>query len=326
VKPHPVLTIFLTVLPGALVPAAGASSEARAWLEQMSLAVQSLNYRGTFVYQHEGRLEAMHIVHQSEDGVEREKLYSLTGPKREVIRDNQVVTCILGDRQAVVVNKSRPRQPFPAGFARDIRDLEKYYGFELAGRDRVAGLLCQLIAVQPRDRYRYGQRLCVDVDKRMLLRSELTGEQGRVIEQVMFTSIEFPEEIEEAALRPDFQEAGFTWSRESEHEEAPRQAQWRQHWTVERVPDGFMMTDHNWHQLAAHDPGVEHWVYSDGLASVSIYVEKAKKGQEESYRGVSRRGALNAFGTMVNGHHVTVVGEVPPVTVEMIGRSVRYRP
>ena len=69
--------------------------------------------------------------------------------------------------------------------------------------------------------------------------------------------------------------------------------------------------------------GVEHWVYSDGLASVSVYIEEAHN--EEKYGGVSHRGALNAYGTMVAGHYVTVVGEVPRETVEMIGQSVRIK-
>lgn len=303
--------------------AASAGEDARTWLEQMSQAVQSLNYLGTFVHQHDGRLEAMRIVHVSDEQGEREKLYSLTGPKREVIRDNQVVTCILGDQQSVIVNKSRPRQPFPAGFPEDLGNLERYYRFEQIGYDRVAGRPCHLIAIRPRDRFRYGQRLCIGKDTNMLLRSELTDEQGRSIERMMFTWIEFPAQVSEAALRPDFEEAGFRWSKEPEA--APHADRREQRWQVKQVPAGFMMTDHNWHRLEEHKPGVEHWVYSDGLASVSVYVEKAPD-EEEYYRGVSRRGALNAVGTMVSGHYVTVVGEVPLATVQMIAQSVRHRP
>jgi len=73
----------------------------------MSMAAQSLNYSGTFVYQRQGSLEAMQILHVMDESGERERLFSLTGPKREVLRDNQVVTCILGDSQSVVVRSSR---------------------------------------------------------------------------------------------------------------------------------------------------------------------------------------------------------------------------
>jgi len=95
-------------------------------------------------------------------------------------------------------------------------------------------------------------------------------------------------------------------------------------WQVTQVPDGFLLTDYGWHQLSADDPGVEHWVYSDGLASVSVYIEKSLK-DNEAYSGVSYRGALNAYGTMVGGYYVTVVGEVPRHTVELIGKSVRVK-
>ena len=305
---------------------AAAGSEAGAWLRQMAQAVQSLNYVGTFVYQHPSGLEAMRIVHASENGVEHEKLSSLTGPVREVIRDNRMVTCVLGDRRAVMVSQSRPRQPFPAGFARDIRGLSDYYEFRMGARDRVAGIVCQEVEVAPRDAYRYGHRLCIDAERRMLLRARLTEPDGTLIEEVMFTDIRYPEDIDEALLQPSLDESGLRWVREPRHADSPAPADWRSRWVVQQLPPGFAMTDHSHHQFVSHGPNVEHWVYSDGLASVSVYIEKMRDQAGGDAEGVSRRGALNAFGTRVAGHYVTVVGEVPRATVELIGRSVRYRP
>ncbi len=306
-------------------PASAAADErARAWLEQMSRAAQSLNYEGTFVYQHRGRLEAMHIVHAMDEHGERERLLSLTGPKREVLRDNQVVTCILGDRRSVVVNKSRPRSPFPVSFPKELMELEKYYSFEVAGEDRVAGLACRVVAVMPRDDFRYGRRLCVHEDSHLLLRSEVTDAGDRPVEQVMFTSVSFPEKIDNEDLLPGLNGTNFTWKREPEQPPGGRRTPADSGWNVGRVPDGFMLVDHYWHRLSEQEPGVEHWVYSDGLASLSVYVEKSQK-EHESYSGVTHRGALNAFGTMVEGYYVTVIGEVPARTVELIGNSVHKR-
>jgi sigma-E factor negative regulatory protein RseB len=298
-----------------------ADVSARQWLERMSMASQTLNYTGTFVYQHQGRLEAMHIVHAMSDDGERERLISLSGPRREVLRDNQVVTCILGDLQSVHVNKSRPRTPFPGSFPTELMELEKHYRFELQGEDRVAGRECRVVAVRPRDELRYGRRLCVHEDSHLLLRSELTSPAGESIEQVMFTAVDFPEAIDEALLLPDLGGTGYTWNREPE--QRAESGQEESHWAVFQVPDGFMLTDHSWHQLTADEPDVEHWVYSDGLASVSVYIEKALSRDE--YSGMSHRGALNAYGTMTDGYYVTVVGEVPRETVEMIGKSVHAK-
>ena len=300
-----------------------APDDAGQWLERMSMAAQSLNYTGTFVYQNEGKLEAMHIIHAMDKDGERERLFSLTGPKREVLRDNQVVTCILGDRQSVHVNKSRPRTPFPFSLPKELMQLEKYYSFEIKGEDRVAGRACRVVGLQPRDELRYGRRLCVHDDSHLLLRSELTSPDGRVIEQIMFTAVDFPQNIDANALLPDLIGSDFSWQREPENQPEPGNKAMDSRWKVFQVPEGFMLTDHSWHQLSADEPGVEHWVYSDGLASVSVYIE-ASRGQDD-YNGVSHRGALNAYGTMVDDYYVTVVGEVPRRTVEMIGKSVRIR-
>lgn len=300
-----------------------ADADAQEWLERMSMAAHSLNYTGTFVYQHGGQLEAMQIVHAMDEEGERERLISLTGPKREVLRDNQIVICILGDRQAVNVNKSRPRTPFPVSFPTELMALEELYIFEVQGEDRVAGHTCRMVAVKPRDNMRYGRRLCVHETSHLLLRSELTDPGGRAIEQVMFTDVEFPERIDEIALLPDLSSTDYTWKREPEQSLEPGDSSTDSRWKVFQVPEGFMLTDHSWHQLVLDDPGVEHWVYSDGLASISVYIEEARS--DEKYGGMSHRGALNAYGTMVAGHYVTVVGEVPRATVEMIGRSVRIK-
>ncbi|HFD79327.1 MAG TPA: transcriptional regulator [Gammaproteobacteria bacterium] len=318
------LSMVLAAVLAAPALVAAATDDARQWLEDMSRASRSLNYKGVFVYQHDDRLEAMRIVHAMDDEGERERMFSLTGPKREVLRDNEVVTCILGDSRSVIVNRSQPRTPFPASFPRELQDLEKYYEFKVMGEDRVAGLGCRRVEVQPRDRYRYGRRLCVHDDSRLLLRSELTGSDGRAIERIMFTSVEFPPQIESRELLPQLDSADFSWKRESDQPQAAVGQSRSPRWEVTDVPAGFMLTDHNWHHLPAHQAGVEHWVYSDGLASVSVYIEKSPQ-PGDSYSGTSHRGALNAFGTMVDGYYVTVVGEVPLETVERIGRSVRIR-
>jgi len=181
-----------------------------------------------------------------------------------------------------------------------------------------------VVAVEPRDEYRYGRRLCVHDESHLLLRSELTAANGDAIEQVMFTAVEFPLAIAGQKLLPELDGADFTWHREPEEQPETGDGAADSRWKVVQVPDGFMLTDHGWHQLSADDAGVEHWVYSDGVASVSVYIEKSLK-DNEAYSGVSHRGALNAYGTMVGGYYVTVVGEVPRQTVELIGKSVHLK-
>jgi len=89
-----------------------ADETARQWLDDMSAALESLDYDGTFVYLHDNKLETMRVIHRVDEGGLRERLVSLTGSAREVIRDDKSVTCIMPDNKSVMIGQSRPRQPY----------------------------------------------------------------------------------------------------------------------------------------------------------------------------------------------------------------------
>ena len=78
------------------VPAVYAQ-DAAAWLQRAAGAARSLNYVGTIVYEHGGRVETSRLVHLLESGSEFEKLTNLDGPAREVIRNNDLVRCYYPD-------------------------------------------------------------------------------------------------------------------------------------------------------------------------------------------------------------------------------------
>jgi sigma-E factor negative regulatory protein RseB len=295
---------------------------AREWLDAMSGALQSLDYNGTFVYLHDGKLEAMRITHRRDGDAEKERLVSLTGSAREVIRDSQSVTCIMPDSKSVMVGNSRPRQPFPT-VPRDLDSIEKYYRFASVGDDRMAGLLSRVVTIMPRDAYRYGYRLWIAKDSKMLLKSDLTGTQGNPIEQMMFTQMSVGIGVAGADLPVSPEGDAPAWHHQDIRGVAAADTG-EPRWAVHRVPDGFRLTDYQRKRMRPDDEGTEHLVYSDGLATVSVYVEMAT-ADDNSLTGLSSMGAMNAYGVVVNGHQVVAVGEVPAVTVEMMARSVDAR-
>ena len=81
---------------------AGDSGQARDWLERMTAALSQMSYQGTFVYVREGAVETMRITHVTDETGVRERLYSISGPRREVIRDRKGVRCVLQDSASVV--------------------------------------------------------------------------------------------------------------------------------------------------------------------------------------------------------------------------------
>lgn len=310
-------------LQASLAAAEPPPGSARQWLDNMSRSLQSLDYDGTFVYYHDGKLEAMRIVHQASAAGEKERLMSLTGSAREVLRDDKAVTCIMPDNKSVMVGQSRPRQPFP-DVPEDLDSLSSYYQLLDVGEDRVAGLMARVIDITPRDNYRYGYRFWIDTTNYMLLKFELSAVDGTPIEQVMFTGLRVGDRIPAAALEPSLNGEGYNWYRQGGGGGNPAAAPGQPDWTVKQLPAGFIMTDYQRKRLHHGGEQAEHMVFSDGLATVSVYVEKLA-ANSKAFTGLSNMGAMNAYGTVLDEHQVTVVGEVPAATVQSMAQLVSRR-
>lgn len=296
-----------------------AEDGAREWLDEMSSALQTLDYDGIFVYLHDDKLEAMRIIHRMDPGGQRERLVSLTGSAREVLRDDKAVTCIMPDNRSVMVGQSRPRQPFPV-VPKDLDSVSPFYALEDVGDDRMAGYSARVIAITPRDAYRYGYRFWIDKNTRMLLKSDLTDVDGKPIEQVMFTRLVIGTDIPSDDLQPSLTGDGYAWHRQEDIHQSPSSTAGEPGWRVGRLPGGFKLTNFQHKRMREGRGDAEHMVFSDGLATVSVYVE-ASPAERPGFMGLSSMGAMNAYRVMQDDSQVTVVGEVPAATVEMIATS-----
>ncbi len=313
------------VLLAALLPQAGAAADGpttpRQWLERMSGAAHGLNYEGTFVYLHDGQMQTMRIVHAAGKDGEKERLQSLTGPSREVIRDKDKVTCILPDDNEIVVEHTGPARLVPPDLANRLESLEKYYSFTDNGDERIAGVAAHRIRITPRDGYRYGHVFWLARDNGLLLRSVQLNEESRVVEQLMFTSVNFYDVLPQKLLESVNQGRDTLWQRQGQDQALAADGG---DWVVGGLPPGFTLNSDRRHLMPGGQSPVEHLVFSDGLASVSVFVE-TEMAEGTSIVGPSRTGAVNAYGKVQDGHHITVVGEVPAVTVRQIAESVTPR-
>ncbi len=306
---------------GCAAGTAAAAEDAQALLARMVEAARTLNYDGTFAYRKGEVMESMRIIHRVEsDGRERERLVSLNGTPREVIRDDSEVRCILPDDGAVVVAKSRTSSALPQPAQALARaGGSRYYRLSVASAARVAGRETRSVTIEPVDRYRYGYTLWLDAETSLLLRSQVQGPDGAVLEEIVYTSITLPESIPDALLEPESTSRAFTVKdlRAAQAPEVPTPA-----WTVDDLPPGFMITDRDAAPGLSGVPGpMAHLVVSDGIASASVFVEPLAGGVEP-LEGASSMGPVSAFGRVRDGHQITVVGELPPTTVEWIAGAV----
>ncbi len=313
---------LLVVLLSALMSAPLTAAPAMDWVQKMSSAMRNLSYRGNFVYLHENQLESMRITHYRDANVDKERLVSLNGEAREVIRDSQNLICIWPSSRKVVVDFSRKNSFSPIFIPEDIARLDKFYDMKLLGHDRVADMNAVVVHVDPRDRYRYGMKFWINEQNGLMLKSTLVNEDGKVIEQVMFTSLELvgADEWQDIDTMPDIDE-NFTLVRYHSVDSSKSVAA-DSNWQVAGMPGGFWRESVLKRKIAGTDDFVHQMVYTDGLASLSVFIEK-KNGFSSA--GKSSMGAVNAFIRILNDYSVTAIGEAPAITVKQLAEAVSYR-
>jgi len=303
----------------AAVPAVAGETDAHVWLERMATALATRNYEGKFFHLSDSQSEAMRIVHRVRDGRVIERLVSLDGSGREIIRNEDELVCYLPDKRTVLVEKRTDGNPLLAALPSYSRGLEAHYEIEALKQAKLLGRKTQLIAVRPRDEYRYGYRLWLDYETAMPLKSQLCDREGKVIEQILFAELELKDDIPDGELETAVDAEGFDWLRP---DSSPMTERTVPHgWTVTDLPAGFELSASRVQQIAGTEGPVRHLVFTDGLASVSVFIEKAP--DEEPLRGLARVGSAFAYSVDVRGHQITAVGEVPAATVELIATAVR---
>jgi sigma-E factor negative regulatory protein RseB len=314
--------LLIGLLISNLVSSPVIADSAMEWVQRMSDAMRSLNYQGDFVYMQNNRLEGMQISHYKDEQGEKERLLSLNGEAREVIRDNQNLTCIWPSSRKVIVDLARKNSFSPIFIPDDIARLEKFYEIKLVGKDRVANMDAVVVHIDPRDQYRYGMKFWINEANGLMMKSSLLDENEQVIEEVMFTRLELFEGDNKPFIdtMPPIDD-NFTLVRYHSGDSSKIFAA-DNAWQLTGTPGGFWRESVLRRKIPDSDLFVQQMVYTDGLASLSIFIEKKT---DLTQSGVSSMGAVNAFIRILDDHSITAIGEVPAITVRKLAESVSFQ-
>lgn len=213
-----------------------AGDDPREWLQRMTRALATRNYDGTFFHLSNGQVEAMRIVHRVRDGHVTERLQSLEGSGREYVRDNDRLTCYLPDKHKILVATRQSRGPFLSSLPHFGSGADRFYRIESLPQGRVLGRAVRVIAVSPKDQYRFGYRLWLDQKTAMPLKTQLCDSRGQVIEQILFAKLDMPQTIPDRDLKPTVSTADMRWVIQSPSQRAsPAIAAFR----ASELPPGF---------------------------------------------------------------------------------------
>lgn len=302
---------------------AGEQQASLDWLKIVAFAGHQTDYSGIFVYQYGNRVETSRIIHVVETDGEYEKLESLDGPKREIIRHHGQVWCYINHKMVQMDTKHQQmRTRFTDLPPEQLSVLNANYRAQEVGIERVAGYNTQAILLQPIDSLRYAHKIWVHTDSGLLLKASVLGDKNQVVEQYAFTQLQLGGNLDRSWIVRDASAANQKAGSVTQPENSKGVTHIDSGWVVDALPPGFKKTMEVERLMHGKHRPVTQLVFSDGLSAISIFIE-LNDFDEDDVEGLSSRGAVNLYHKVVGDHLITVVGEVPPRTLMQVFHSVR---
>jgi sigma-E factor negative regulatory protein RseB len=284
------------------------ADEPRALLESMAVAAREQSYQGDFVYERSGSFSTHRVWRQGKDVV-FERLLRTDGTSREWLRRDGRLQCSSALKSGVVW--------LDTSLLSDKRStLHQWYSLQVLGNSRVANRPVTVMAVKPRDPFRYAYELYLDLETGLLLQSLLINASGTLLERFQFTNLQVgPVEEDELSVMSTCL---------SINEKPVTEMTAKDGWMPAWLPPGFVAARRELRRSNEADIPVFTQVFTDGLARFTVFIEPLAvdriaddlRAQLGPTVVISRRLALPE-----GNYLATVVGEVPPLAAERIAAS-----
>jgi len=285
----------------------------------MHRAQNQQNYQGTLIIRQNDNLRAIKVKQGVQAGESWQTLESQTGENQIIFRKNGQVTTIFPGKKLITVSAAMSREnrtPLHPVLPENRDKLKQFYDIKLGAQERVANKQTQIIQMIPRDRHRYGYTFWLDKQSGLLLKCDLINNKGRVLEQLMYSDIKMlgsapVNQVDESKLQ--------SYKKVMLSDKADVNSK---KWHAQNIPAGFVITRSVKNVLKQSS---YHMVFSDGMASVSVFIEPMSEKQKALVGG-SSMGPVNVYSSYINNTYVTAIGEVPASTVRMVAQSIHLAP
>lgn len=313
------------VAPPAWAQAAPLQSEGLQWLQRVAAAPHKLNFSGTFVYRNGTRSETSRIAHLVSNGNQMEKIEVLDGSPREFFRFNEEISCYLPESRLVIVEKRSVRRGFPALLPASLAGLNDLYQVSKGSTARIAGFDSQIIRLEPRDGWRYGHQLWVDIGSGLLLKAEIFNERGEALESMAFTDLRIGETIRPETLKPRY--ATLAKDKWQIRKAKLRDLREDTPWIFSVDLPGFRKQAALRRSMGkdAEDLNMLHWVFSDGLVALSVFISPLRPQDGSGEESMESIGALGVVKRVIDGHQLVVMGDVPLPAIGRFAEGIGVR-
>ncbi|MBX3586575.1 MAG: MucB/RseB C-terminal domain-containing protein [Ramlibacter sp.] len=320
--------------PAPAVAGAAAASDARSvgdWLMRMHDASRQRTYVGTFVVSSgSGSLSSSRIWHACDGTQQMERVESLTGTPRSTFRRNDHVVTFLPESRLARTEKRESLGMFPGLLKASETSIPEFYSAQVIGAERVAGFDADIVQLAPRDNLRFGYRIWSEKKTGLVVKLQTLDGEGQVLEQAAFSELQLdaPVKMDKLAQLMASTE-GYTVQKVDPVKTSAE----AEGWVLRNPVAGFRPVTCYKRPMAPQGPGdgTVQWIFSDGLASVSLFVEAYDRRRHPkevmlsmgATQTLTRR--LGDKGEKGGDWWLTAVGEVPPQTLKAFAQSLERR-
>lgn len=302
-----------------------------AWLvlQKTAYAAHELNYQGVFVYQNGKQARSVQITHMSNSGQEMTRNLILdtnlqAGQSREVYSQGSDIIIFHPKNETknvttMVIEKRRGQNLFPAMLPTDLQALKANYNTRALATEMIAGRGAQVIELIPNDAFRYSYKIWADAEFGLLLKMTLLDNKKQTLEQIEFTQLSMLN-----SQNADWFQPKIDVKKNYVTEDVATVNHVDTNWIVAELPAGYVKIDHITLNLPGKVVPVDQMIFSDGIASVSLFIEPITKGMRPKM-GHMLIGSTNICANVIDGYQITVVGEVPEATVAQIAKAVTFK-
>jgi sigma-E factor negative regulatory protein RseB len=308
-------------------PPAASAVESRSindWLMRMHEASRKRSYIGTFVVSSGGAMSSAKIWHVCEGDQQMERVETLTGAPRSIFRHNDQVVTFMPDHKVVRSEKRESLGMFPQLLQSTDSRIADFYKVKQEGTDRVAGVEADIVLLVPKDSMRFGYRVWTEQKKGLVVKLQTLDTDGKVLEQAAFSELQLDAPVKMDKL---LQMMGKVEGYRVEKPVLVKTSASAEGWVLKAPVAGFKpMSCYKRPVTASPAPGEEplQWIFSDGLASVSIFVEPFDRQRHERESSLSM-GATQTITRQLDAYWVTVMGEVPMATLKLFANGLERR-
>lgn len=302
-----------------------AANDEELWrvLQKAALAARALSYQGIFVYQTGQQSKSVQITHYFNGQGEFARNVVLDGSPREVFSQGGDLVIFSPRNEKVVIEKRRGQNMFPAILPTNLDAIKESYTLRAGEPERVADRLAQMLFLDPKDGLRYSYRFWIDTEYGLLLKSVMLNNRNEIMERIGFNQVSLLNTVDLDWFQPKIDnKKNYVMEVETDKTIADNSAS--SDWSIKELPAGYRKVDQMKRMVHGKTLPVTHVIFSDGLASVSLFIEPVIKGMKLR-NGHKLVGNTSFYANVTDGHQITVVGEVPEATVAQIANAVIFK-